>query len=247
MTTDNDEAAPETATEPLIGSSFRAASRVFAQVGLKLSLIYLLCTIPAIMAEIAMGPKAEGLGGIAMLMVLGGAGGSFASGGIVAATVNILRDDPGPENDFWRNCMRFFIPMFIAGLCLLGAMTIGLVLLIIPGFIVLSYFLFASPAIVIEEKGPLAALERSMALGRGRRFEVFWFLMAIVIIYAVVVVSGALLLAQGSASTIIVNGIAEAIFGAYTLMLSVAGYLILTGQQPHTATGDPGQGVIRNG
>jgi hypothetical protein len=49
----------------------------------------------------------------------------------------------------------------------------GLMLLVVPGFIVICAIYVALPACVIERLGPVASLKRSRALTKGNRWQIF--------------------------------------------------------------------------
>jgi hypothetical protein len=54
-----------------------------------------------------------------------------------------------------------------ASLLQMGALIIGFILFVIPGFVVIVWFAFTSVVVVLEDLSPVKALKRSKALGAG--------------------------------------------------------------------------------
>lgn len=70
--------------------------------------------------------------------------------------------------------VRCFFPVLITGV-MVGLGTLGgFFLLIIPGVIVSIMWMVATPALVIEGLGPMAAIKRSQQLTKGARWPIFW-------------------------------------------------------------------------
>lgn len=65
------------------------------------------------------------------------------------------------------------IPVIVCAIMIAIITTIGYFLLIVPGLILAMALSVAIPAIVIENKGPIAALERSIDLTKGNRWQIF--------------------------------------------------------------------------
>jgi hypothetical protein len=76
----------------------------------------------------------------------------------------------------------------VAGASILAgiAITIGLVLLIVPGLFLITIWAVIVPVIIIERSGALASFGRSRQLVRGRGWHVFWTLVLVYIIMLVV-------------------------------------------------------------
>lgn len=66
-----------------------------------------------------------------------------------------------------------FWPLVIAVLLLAVAVVGGLILLIVPGLVLLTYTMAVVPAVVLEGRDPLGAFQRSFALVRGDGLAVF--------------------------------------------------------------------------
>ncbi len=100
-------------------------------------------------------------------------------------------------------------PVAVASILAGIAITIGLVLIIVPGLILITIWAVIIPVIVLERSGPLASFGRSQRLVRGHGWHVFGTLVLVFVIMIVVnIVLGAvfavlpLLLRNGLSSVI---------------------------------------------
>ncbi len=74
------------------------------------------------------------------------------------------------------------IPLFLLALLATLGMTVGMILLIVPGIILAVMWSVAIPALVTEKIGPIAALGRSRALTKGSRWGIFGLVLVAVIL-----------------------------------------------------------------
>ena len=65
------------------------------------------------------------------------------------------------------------LALFVVGLLAGLGIAIGLVLLIVPGLVLLTWWSVSAPAVVLEDRGATAALGRSRELVRGHGRQVF--------------------------------------------------------------------------
>lgn len=77
-------------------------------------------------------------------------------------------------------------PLIGVGLIAAVCITIGLVIVIIPGLVLATFWAVALPAVVVERKG-IDAFGRSIELVRGNAWRVFGVLLVVVVIQEVVV------------------------------------------------------------
>jgi hypothetical protein len=77
-------------------------------------------------------------------------------------------------------------PVAVASILAGIAITIGLVLLIVPGLILITIWAVIIPVIVLERSGPLASFGRSQELVRGHGWHVFGTLVLVFVIMIVV-------------------------------------------------------------
>jgi hypothetical protein len=95
------------------------------------------------------------------------AGGVFAYGAMTVAVSDIcLGNRPSLKRSYsaigrvpWKYLGAYLLMTVIVGA--------GLYLLILPGILVGALLVFTLPAVIIERKGSIAALKRSLALGKG--------------------------------------------------------------------------------
>lgn len=77
---------------------------------------------------------------------------------------------------------RLFVASLLQSLCLI----VGLVLCVVPGVIAMLWFMFTSPAVMLEGVGGVKALQRSKSLAQGYLGRNFLVLVLLIIIGAVV-------------------------------------------------------------
>lgn len=85
---------------------------------------------------------------------------------------------------FGASIGRIF-PLFILAIISSLGVGLGMILLFVPGIILGIMWSVASPALVVEGIGPLAALGRSRALTKGSRWPIFGLIMIAGILYII--------------------------------------------------------------
>lgn len=111
----------------------------------------------------------------AVLAAVGSLVGYFWLGGALTEAVADIRDgraDLSLRDTFARVWPRVWT-LLGAGLLAAFGIAIGLVLLIVPGLILLTWWALISPAVVLEKKGVIEAFGRSRELVRGYGWSVF--------------------------------------------------------------------------
>jgi len=88
------------------------------------------------------------------------------------------------------------VPLIVNGILRAIAITIGLILLIVPGLYLLTIWAVTSPAIVAEHTGAMGAFGRSHELVKGEGWSVFG---VIVVVFLIVLAASAVALAIGAA------------------------------------------------
>lgn len=79
---------------------------------------------------------------------------------------------------------RVFLPLIGVGLIFGFAISLGFVLLIVPGIIIMLMWSVAAPAVVVERDGVFRALRRSQELTKGFRWKIFGLFLILLVIYA---------------------------------------------------------------
>jgi hypothetical protein len=115
--------------------------------------------------------------------------------GFVVKLVHDVRDGRRDQTvgDLFSSAAPAIVPLIAFGILYAIGVTIGLILLIVPGLILLTFWSVGAPAIVVEGAGPIEAFGRSWRLVRGEAWSVFATLVVILlIVIAIGVVFGAI-------------------------------------------------------
>jgi hypothetical protein len=131
--------------------------------------------------------------------------------------------------------LSFFLPMLIANIIIMIAMTVGLIFLIVPGIYLLIKFSLTGPSMVAENiKNPIAALSRSWALTKGNSLYIFAFFIIVGVVGGIAYYISAMIFSAifamvlpASAAallSLIVKSILGAILSAVFLFIGIAIY-----------------------
>ena len=102
--------------------------------------------------------------------------------------------------------------LFLNGLLAGIAITIGFVLIIVPGLILITIWSVIAPSIVVEDRGVIEAFGRSRELVRGNGWNVFGaIVLAFLIVIAVSIVAGLIGSALGDAGRVVLQAIANVV------------------------------------
>jgi hypothetical protein len=126
--------------------------------------------------------------GLALVVVAVGIVAGFWYQGVVVAAVQDMEDG---RRDFsvgeLFGSVRPFVGQLIAAGILAGiGIGIGVLLLVIPGLVLLTWWAVIAPVIVLERTGVTTAFGRSRALVRGNGWQVFGIIVLLAIVQAVV-------------------------------------------------------------
>jgi len=141
--------------------------------------------------------------------------------------------------------LPYLLPVAAAGILAAIGITIGLVLLIVPGLILLTFWCLIVPFIVIGEAGPIDAFGKSMRTVRGYAWNVFGTLVLVFLIYlAFIIVLGLILLflpvwLRSFVSSVVV-GTLVAPFLALVITLIYYRLTAAHASQPYAPTGPAG-------
>lgn len=119
----------------------------------------------------------------------------WLQGALVVAVDDARKHTPALSiQDIFRRVLPHLWTLIGAGLLVAIGVGVGLVLLVVPGLVLLTFWSMATPAIVIEGKSVTEALSRSWSLVRGDALRVFAVIAITVVLAAVFsTVIGALL------------------------------------------------------
>lgn len=110
-----------------------------------------------------------------LLAALVGIAGSFWVQGTLIEAVRDVRDGRADLSvgDTFHRVLPVLNRIVVAGILLGLAIGLGLVLFIVPGLVVLTFWIFVVPAIVLENRGIGDSFGRSLDLVRGHGWNVF--------------------------------------------------------------------------
>jgi hypothetical protein len=165
--------------------------------------------------------------------------------GFVVKLVEDVRDGRRDHSvgDLFSSASDAILPLILFGILFGIGVGIGFLLLIIPGFFLLTLWSVGAPAIVVEGEGPIGAFGRSWKLVWGDGWRVFAVLVVVfLIVLAASVVLGAIAAGiGGEVPTVIAAIIAAAITApVYAIAVSVlffdlgGGERAAAGQAPTT-------------
>ena len=114
----------------------------------------------------------ENAGGLVLVLLAGivRLAGHALFTGFVVKLVADVRDGRRDQTvgDLFSSAAPAILPLIAFGILFGIGVAIGLVLLIVPGLILLTFWSVGAPAIVVEDAGPIEAFGRSWRLVRGR-------------------------------------------------------------------------------
>lgn len=145
--------------------------------------------------------------------------------GFVVELVSDVRDGRRDQGvgDLFSAAAPYILPLIGFGILAGIGITIGLILIIVPGLILLTFWSVGAPSIVVEGQGVFDAFGRSWKLVRGEAWSVFGVLiLTFLIVIVVSAILGAIGAAIGVAGFIVAAIISAAITAPiYALAVSV--------------------------
>jgi hypothetical protein len=164
--------------------------------------------------------------------------------GFVVKLVEDVRDGKRDETvgDLLSSAAPAILPLIAFGILFGIGVAIGLVLVIVPGLILLTFWSVGAPAIVVEGIGPIDAFGRSWRLVRGDAWSVFAALLVVLLIVIVIgVVIGVIATPISNAATVVAITISNVITAPiFSLAVSVM-YFDLGGGRAPDAPAAPGE------
>jgi hypothetical protein len=144
--------------------------------------------------------------------------------GFVVQLVRDVRDGRRDHTvgDLFSAATPAIVPLIVFGILFGLAVAVGLILIIIPGLILLTFWSVGAPAIVVEGVGPIEAFGRSWRLVRGDAWAVFGVLVVVFLILIVVgVVLGGIGAVIGTGG-VVVAAIVSSVFTAPISAVSIS-------------------------
>jgi hypothetical protein len=187
----------------------------------------------------------EGLLSVTGNIVLGivGAFVGLAAGFLyIGYVVKLVQDVRDGRRDFsvgelFSHATPYLGTLILAGILAGIGVTIGLILIIVPGLILLTIWAVISPSIVVEDKGVFESFGRSRELVRGHGWPVFG---ALVLTFLIIVVVGIVFsligAAIGDAGLVILRAIGNVITApVWALVASILFFDLGGGQGVQTS------------
>ncbi len=109
----------------------------------------------------------------------------ISQGAVAYAVFQVARDEGVTFGDAVSRGMARFFPLALAALLMGLGIALGM-LALIPGFVLMSLWVAAIPACVVERLGATASIQRSMNLTLGYRLRVFALVMLVFIVNSTV-------------------------------------------------------------
>ena len=157
--------------------------------------------------------------------------------GMVVRLVEDVQDGRRDHSigELFRSVGPVVLPLIGLAIVAGFAIAIGFVLIIIPGLILLTWWSFAAPAMVIERAGVFGSLGRSRDLVRGNGWNVFGTILLVLLIdIAVNIVAAIIGAALGDAGRGVVDWIAATLTAPIVALTSSVLYFALVGGATRT-------------
>ena len=116
-----------------------------------------------------------------MVWAIGVVTGSVVHAALTRATVKSLGGQVPGLGESLEAGFALLLPVILVSVIVSIGVTLGLLLLVVPGIILALCWSMAIPVVVQERLGPLKALDRSLALTRGERGNIFLLLLVMTI------------------------------------------------------------------
>lgn len=156
--------------------------------------------------------------------------------GFVVRLVEDVRDGRRDQTagNLFSAAAPAIVPLIAFGILFSLGVGVGLILLIVPGLILLTFWSVGAPAIVVEDAGVIGAFGRSWRLVRGEAWSVFGTLLVVLlIVIAIGVVLGAIATPISDGAIVVASIISSAITAPiFSLAVSVMFFDLGGGRSP---------------
>jgi hypothetical protein len=230
-----------------VGGTLSQAFSIYgSQAGVLIPLALLLFLIVAVFNGIAAGSPLLLLVGIAISVIA-----ATLYQGMVVTLVSDVQDGTRDYSvsDLVDSAKHVILPLIGAGLLAGLGISLGLLLLVVPGLFLLTIWAVIAPVIVLERTGVMGAFGRSRELVRGDGWRVFGVIVLVFIIVAVVrAVLGAVAIGINDSivARIIFDWIGSSLTAPITAIVAAVIYFHLKGAKEGGAPApvEPGPAVV---
>ena len=210
----------------------RTISRGFEVIGAQfpfyVALSLLLAGLPAFASSYLLLGEADPAEALAFFLtpffwgatLIGMVSGALLQAAVIRSSLLTLNGRPADLPGSLAGALKLILPL--VGLSILSSIiiTVGFLLLIVPGIIAYCALSVAVPALVEERTGVIGAMERSAALTRGSRWRIFLLLLLFLLLYVVLIaLTGGAAAAVGVGNPWVQAG-ADAVGAALTALLA---------------------------
>jgi hypothetical protein len=181
-------------------------------------------------ADEAVGFAGMAIGRLVILMVVGSIVGLLGHGMTVLMAHDAIAGSPVNLASAWNRTNARLLPLILTSLLVGIIVSLGFVLLIIPGIILAFLLIFSFASLMVDESGPTQAVAASFQTVRRNIASVFVFflvLIALGVLVGIVNTVVSLIPILGS----IISVILGAVYAAYVTILVVTVYEDLSGNE----------------
>lgn len=228
MATSSMHAPPGRTFEFRVGDVFGRSFEVFTRHFILFFVLTLvpsvpLLVLPFIPPEAFASTFVIGLAGFLLVFVCG----MLASAAVTYGVVQDLRGRPFTFSESLAVALRRLLPLLGVSFCFGFMAMLGMILLVIPAFIVMCVYYIAPQACVVERKGVFASLSRSAALTKGHRWRILGIVIVLMLVNIAVGYVLGLVLAGLSTLAALVTGAWQVLAGAFSAVLGAVLYFQL--------------------
>jgi hypothetical protein len=217
-----------TASDFSVGRVFDRTTSIYTRNFLMFSLVPMVAFLPTLLLPVGAGGMPQDRSWIFMLLaVLLAVVLSLLSQAIlVYASFQDMRGKPVDIGESINVALVRFLPILglaiLAGFCTM----IGFILLVVPGFILLTMWFVAVPVCIVERAGPWDSMMRSGQLTKGHRWKIFGIIFLLYLISGVVgyILTSVIGSIAGSMVSLIIQIIWNGIWGAFFAVFVVVAY-----------------------
>lgn len=162
--------------------------------------------------------------------------------------VELVRDIQDGRRDnsvgqLFRSVAPIVLPLIGLSILLGLGVTIGFILIIVPGLFLITIWAVAAPALVIERRGVFASFGRSRELVRGQGWEVFGVILVVIGLGLLVgIVTAIVASGLGVVGVALVQWVVSVLISPFTSLISAVLYFSLRRIHGESAVTEPSTG-----
>jgi hypothetical protein len=192
--------------------------------------VWVLIPAAAVVFAIVAAARLVFTGGAAILVSLATIVLSTFYQGMVVELVGDVQDGRRDSSvgQLFRGVAPVVLPLIVLSLLVGIGITLGLILLVVPGLFLWTVWAVAAPSLVIERRGVLTAMGRSRELVRGHGWRVFGVILVVLVLALLAaILVGVLASGLGDGGVAVVQWAANVIVSPFTALVSAVLYFSL--------------------